>query len=999
MAVGTRYEAKLRVYEETMLDSTRIHCDCCRCIGWHHHPVTRKQYHFIIHTDFRTDLKPELKGKRICQLCTAALPEKEKVCAACGENDSETSILDYQTHLLHGMLHSNGCGHLKRINGREAGSRVLSGQQLIQIWEKICNLLRARDVSVEDVSQKYGVEFRLLNPVACGKTWYGTYGYEFGKGSFGNTAESHRKAAQRLGEFLLQSVKSDFAAMPKGAAAAGASSAGSAAASHERGVTARTGAGAGTSNGGMAAPSSKDTSEGLDDVPKIIARYEALMGQQYAPKTLRQLVSLLLRLQRIVRRNDKANRLELLRLQRREGRKAGGGGGGVVVANRVKDGFGAGHWAEPDVVEVENSSERAMRRREEEREAAAKRKGGSASSLLEPMQYATKKVAKMTKGEAGAPCANKVMSNAKPRALPSRPLRPRGADGLVPPSAPIKDEATEREDNHENSPSPLPAKKQRNADKNKDTAAAAGGGKVKVKKESRAAVASPLIPPVTTASRWSDARIETASNACVEVLREAGGKWMPRQEVRALARTKGVGDTGLLDHVLKSISEQRVVLTKRDGNQKRTNESAKNAKPPKVSKASTGSVEVNINRRCNSSSGQLEYQLEKVTGMGKMQASIVISAAAREAAKARAEADAKAKAAAAEARARAEKGGKKAGTAVATIKIAKPQASKKANLQGEQTAMEEAARNLSKVQLDNDLQVVYKDVLASYKPARPRPGRPPKSTSAGGSGVNPRCRGFDLIDAARVLLDTKQFVKTYTPVEDLLTLRPPPPVGPNGGGKGGRPPMVATAVRVLVTAVIDSRNRGPKVSGMNSKAAKKHKHGIETKPPPEVVLLPVDPLLSDLKAVASKTFQELYVVMAKYKVKTVTGYEGTADKTRLGPKKIAGAHLEVHGDGADLESEFRYQGGLDQWVVQCVCGTCDDDGERMIACDVCEVWMHTRCVGISDLQGTPRRWTCSECKAEAEEAAVVAAAPPPGRPPPTVRHPLPDKDVKKRGRP
>ena len=53
-------------------------------------------------------------------------------------------------------------------------------------------------MSVEDVSQKYGVEFRLLNPVACGKTWYGTYGYQFGKGSFGNTAATHRRAAERL---------------------------------------------------------------------------------------------------------------------------------------------------------------------------------------------------------------------------------------------------------------------------------------------------------------------------------------------------------------------------------------------------------------------------------------------------------------------------------------------------------------------------------------------------------------------------------------------------------------------------------------------------------------------------------------------------------------------------------------------------------------------------------------------------------------------------------
>lgn len=326
-------------------------------------------------------------------------------------------------------------------------------------------------------------------------------------------------------------------------------------------------------------------------------------------------------------------------------------------------------------------------------------------------------------------------------------------------------------------------------------------------------------------------------------------------------------------------------------------------------------------------------------------------------------------------------------------------------LTGEQAAMEEAARQLCKDDLDRDVKVVYKNLLESYKPARPRPSRSARGVVGGVTSPTAKCRGADLIDAARVLLDTKQFVKTYLPVEDLLALRPPPPLGPGGGGKGGRPPMLATGVRVLVTAVIDARNRGPKVSGMADKAAKKHKHGIETKPPPEVVLLPPDPLLSDLKAAASKAFQELYVVLAKYKVKTVVGFEGVADKTRLGvlgvgsnSKKAAGLAVEVHGDGADLESEFRYQGGLDQWVVRCVCGTCDDDGERMIACDACGVWMHTRCVGISDAQGTPRRWTCVECEVEVREAAEAAAAvaPPPGRPPPMVRCPLPEKNHKKR---
>ena len=65
------------------------------------------------------------------------------------------------------MIHANGFGHLKRINGREAGSMALSGTQLMGLWETICYQLRAREVSVEDVSQKYGVELRLFS-LRCG---------------------------------------------------------------------------------------------------------------------------------------------------------------------------------------------------------------------------------------------------------------------------------------------------------------------------------------------------------------------------------------------------------------------------------------------------------------------------------------------------------------------------------------------------------------------------------------------------------------------------------------------------------------------------------------------------------------------------------------------------------------------------------------------------------------------------------------------------------------
>ena len=228
--------------------------------------------------------------------------------------------------------------------------------------------------------------------------------------------------------------------------------------------------------------------------------------------------------------------------------------------------------------------------------------------------------------------------------------------------------------------------------------------------------------------------------------------------------------------------------------------------------------------------------------------------------------------------------------------------------------------------------------------------------------------------------------------------------------------MLAKGLRVLVTAVIDAKNKGPKVSGMDVSAkGGRRKHGVETKPPPEVVLLPPDPLLSDLKLAVNKCFQDLYVVLAKFKVSYAVGFESTKDATKLGAKKIGGARVEVHGDGADLESEFRYQGGLDQWVVRCVCGTCDDDGERMICCDACEVWMHTRCVGISDAQGTPRRWTCRDCEEEARREAAKPAAkapkkepeppkpklkPPPVvervRPPPKIRRPVPERIMPRR---
>ena len=47
----------------------------------------------------------------------------------------------------------------------------------------------------------------------------------------------------------------------------------------------------------------------------------------------------------------------------------------------------------------------------------------------------------------------------------------------------------------------------------------------------------------------------------------------------------------------------------------------------------------------------------------------------------------------------------------------------------------------------------------------------------------------------------------------------------------------------------------------------------------------------------------------------------------------------MRGIAMDLCTPLKYQGGADNRKVRCECGGAqDDDGERMVACDICKVW-------------------------------------------------------------
>ena len=85
----------------------------------------------------------DLCGK-VCPNCHDPVAQLASTCSLCNVDAVSGSILDLHTHLLHGVLHCNGFGPLLCVNGREKGSVLASGRELVDLWDRICAMLRAR---------------------------------------------------------------------------------------------------------------------------------------------------------------------------------------------------------------------------------------------------------------------------------------------------------------------------------------------------------------------------------------------------------------------------------------------------------------------------------------------------------------------------------------------------------------------------------------------------------------------------------------------------------------------------------------------------------------------------------------------------------------------------------------------------------------------------------------------------------------------------------------
>ncbi|WOL06617.1 PHD finger protein PERSISTENT TAPETAL CELL 1 [Canna indica] len=178
---------RLFVVEEDVETSTHRQCRCCLSAGWGHHIICSKRFHFVLPI-----------GNTFSEVQNIGLQVKAK--------SANTNLF-----MMHGFMHSNGFGHLLHINGYEGGSHLLSGHQILDLWDRICTALQVRKISLVDTSTKSNMELRLIHGVAYGEPWFGRWGYKFGSGSFGVTQHMYQQSLEALQALPLHLLAPHFA--------------------------------------------------------------------------------------------------------------------------------------------------------------------------------------------------------------------------------------------------------------------------------------------------------------------------------------------------------------------------------------------------------------------------------------------------------------------------------------------------------------------------------------------------------------------------------------------------------------------------------------------------------------------------------------------------------------------------------------------------------------------------------------------------------------------
>ncbi|KAJ7982486.1 PHD finger protein family [Quillaja saponaria] len=130
--------------------------------------------------------------------------------------------------------------------------------------------------------------------------------------------------------------------------------------------------------------------------------------------------------------------------------------------------------------------------------------------------------------------------------------------------------------------------------------------------------------------------------------------------------------------------------------------------------------------------------------------------------------------------------------------------------------------------------------------------------------------------------------------------------------------------------------------------------------PYECISMKGNATIDELKLEVERNFKDIYWGLRNLVVESILNLN--AKGTDMVFRVIEVGHKLVL-EGCNNDTGEIFEGyNSNNFIVDCSCGTKDDDGERMVSCDICEVWQHTRCVQISDDEEIPQIFLCKRCE-------------------------------------
>jgi hypothetical protein len=103
-----------------------------------------------------------------------------------------------------------------------------------------------------------------------------------------------------------------------------------------------------------------------------------------------------------------------------------------------------------------------------------------------------------------------------------------------------------------------------------------------------------------------------------------------------------------------------------------------------------------------------------------------------------------------------------------------------------------------------------------------------------------------------------------------------------------------------------------------------------------------------------------------------------SEKLETGQGRLSKRHLK-----AEIERKkqvLEELAGEEDWIFDCICGAYGqiDDGTHSIACDKCNIWQHSKCVGVSQAEADREdfHFICTRCQRRAKDAERAKNQPP-----------------------